>query len=205
MSYDRFAPFYTLVETLVFGRALQKARCAGLGGAAPQSVLIIGDGNGRFLERAAAAWPDAHFVSIDASAGMLQQAKKRVHGGRVRFIHADVIAGLHEVREQTFDVIATHFFLDCFREDTLETLIPALSKMRARSGVWYISDFSDRKLPHRAMLWIMYRFFHTFTETPAQRLPDYRRILLAQGLIPETLGSWRSGFIIAERWRENSG
>ena len=204
MSYDRFAPFYALVETLVFGRALQEARCAGLDGTAPGSVLIIGDGNGRFLERAAAAWPDAYFVSIDASAGMLRQAQNRIHEARVQFILADVDAGLQEIQGHTFDAIVTHFFLDCFREDSLEKLIPALSELRTRSGVWYISDFTERKLAHRAVLWVIYRFFQTFTETTAQCMPDYRRILLAQGLVPETLGSWRSGFIIAERWRENS-
>ena len=119
MSYDRFAPFYRLAETLVFGRALQEARCAGLSGGDPKSVLILGDGNGRYLEQAVLAWPKAEFVSIDASEGMLRQAKKRVGEDRVRFIHADVIAGLQEVQDQNFEVIVTHFFLDCFQEETL--------------------------------------------------------------------------------------
>ena len=201
MSYDRFAPLYRFAETLVFGRALQKARCAGLRGEAPKRVLVIGDGNGRFLEQAVRAWPDAHFVSIDASEGMLRQAKKRVDKDRVRFIHADVVVGLNELENQTFEVIVTHFFLDCFREDSLEKLIPILARMRTKSGVWDITDFSDQSPHHRAMLWVMYRFFHTFTETPAKCLPDYRRILRAQGLVPEHLGSWRSGFVIAQRWR----
>ncbi|MGJ8635068.1 MAG: class I SAM-dependent methyltransferase [Luteolibacter sp.] len=204
MSYDRFAPFYTFAETLVFGRVLQKARCAGLVDTSPKRVLIIGDGNGRFLERAVPVWPDAQFVSIDASAGMLRQAKKRVKGAHVRFIHADVFDGLHEIQGQTFDVIVTHFFLDCFHEKTLQKLIPTLSKMLTDTGVWYVSDFTGRRLHHRAMLWIMYRFFQMFTETPAQRLPDYRKILFAQGLVPETLGSWRLGFVIAERWQKIS-
>ena len=201
MSYDRFAPFYTLLETLFFGSALQKARCAGLGGMAPKNVLVIGDGNGRYLEQAIRAWPDARFVSIDASEGMIQQARKRVDETRVRFLHADAVAGLNELQGQTFDVLVTHFFLDCLCEETLEKLIPKLAEMRTHSGLWDISDFTDRRLHHRAMLWMMYRFFHSFTETPAERLPDYGRILQAHGLVPETLGTWRRGFLIAQRWR----
>ena len=200
MSYDRFAPFYSSVERLVFAGALQKARCAGLDREAPKSVLILGDGNGRYLEQAVRAWPDARFVSIDASEGMLQLAKKRVGQAGVRFIHADVRVGLHEVKDETFELIVTHFFLDCFCEETLEELVPALARMRTKSGVWDVSDFRDRKLSHRVLLWLMYRFFHTFTETPAKRLPDYSKILLAQGMTPETLASWRSGFLIAQRW-----
>ena len=201
MSYDRFAPFYKFAETLVFGRALQEARCAGLDDVSPKSVLIIGDGNGRFLEQAFLAWPDANFVSIDSSEGMMRLAKKRIEGKRVRFIQADVFDGLQEVGDETFEVIVTHFFLDCFREETLEKLIPMIANKRADSGVWDISDFTDQKLRHRALLWAMYRFFHTFTETPAKRLPDYGVILHRQGMLPERLGSWRSGFLIAQRWR----
>ena len=205
MSYDRFAPFYKLVETMVFGRALQEARCAGLGGEAPKSVLIIGDGNGRYLEQAIRAWPEARFVSIDASEGMLKEARKRVGKADVRFIHAEVFAGLEEVRDETFELIATHFFLDCFREETLEKLIPMMANKLADAGRWDISDFTDRRLYHRAMLWLMYRFFHNFTETPAKRLPDYGRILRDQGLVSSTLGSWRAGFVIAQRWRRKRG
>ena len=203
MSYDRFAPFYRTVETLVFGRSLQEARCAGLRGAAPENVLIIGDGNGRFLEQAVSAWPDAKFISIDASAGMVRQAKQRVTSADIRFIQADVFDGLAELKGQTFDAIVTHFFLDCFPEETLEKLIPVLSEKLTDTGAWYVSDFIDRAPHHRAMLWTMYRFFHTFTETPAHRLPNYRKLLTARGFTPESLGSWRTGFIIAERWEKN--
>ena len=204
MGYDQFAPFYKTVETLVYGKALQQARCAGLSAASPESVLVVGDGNGRFLEQAIRAWPDAHFVSVDASEGMLREAKRRVTAPQVKFIHADIFDALHGIEGQTFDVIVTHFFMDCFREDTLERLIPKLLGHLSIAGTWCISDFTNQKFYHRAMLWVMYRFFHTFTETPAQRLPDYRKILVENGLVPENLGSWRLGFIIAELWHQKA-
>ena len=66
MSYTTLAPHYHWLETLTFGRALQAARCACLQAGEevrPQRALLLGDGDGRFLERALRCWPEASWVS----------------------------------------------------------------------------------------------------------------------------------------------
>ena len=58
MSYDTLAPYYRWLEGFTFGGVLQRARCAGLRwwkGESPRRVLLLGDGDGRFLREARAA------------------------------------------------------------------------------------------------------------------------------------------------------
>ena len=201
MSYDRLAGIYHLLEACTFGKVLQKARCAPLQEDAPQHVLILGDGNGRFLEKALQSWPNAFFVSVERSEGMLRQARKRVDSHRVRFVKADVTEGLSHLDHGSFDAVVTHFFLDCFLEDTLKHLIPEVLSKLKHKGCWYISDFTGRQWWQRLSLWIMYGFFHRLTETEADRLSDFQAILMRQSTYPTPLGSWMGGFVIAEKWR----
>lgn len=50
-SFDGLAPWYFLLEKLSFGNQLQKCRLSQLEELKDAtSVLILGDGNGRFLE-----------------------------------------------------------------------------------------------------------------------------------------------------------
>lgn len=45
-------------------------------GANPRVILDVGCGTGRLLRRAAAVWPDAQLVGVDAAARMIQSARK---------------------------------------------------------------------------------------------------------------------------------
>ena len=106
MSYDVLAPLYATLERLTFGRALQRARCAPLlAEVTPSTVLVLGDGDGRFLEQAVGAWPRASFVVVDQSAAMLTMAKQRANRHDVRFLQADVRDGLGVLDSQVYDVV----------------------------------------------------------------------------------------------------
>jgi ubiquinone/menaquinone biosynthesis C-methylase UbiE len=57
----------------------------------PQAVLDLGCGTGRFLRRAALAFPDSQLVGVDASSEMIRVAQSATRGGNnVRFVQAFV-------------------------------------------------------------------------------------------------------------------
>ncbi|RYD31103.1 MAG: class I SAM-dependent methyltransferase, partial [Verrucomicrobiaceae bacterium] len=131
MNFDRMAPHYRWLEFLFAGGTLQRCRTAWLDKVTRcRSVLITGEGDGRFLEACAKRLPEADILCVDASAGMLAQAQKRTQatadcgareGARITFQHA-MLPGWEPPAVQ-FDLIVTHFFLDCFTPEDLRRVV----------------------------------------------------------------------------------
>jgi ubiquinone/menaquinone biosynthesis C-methylase UbiE len=182
-QFDRLAPHYRWMESLLAGRKLQRCRTAFLREIPPpRRVLLAGEGNGRCLIELLRAHPDAHCTCMDASGRMLAIARERLrasglHDRAVEFIHADLreapLLGAH------YDLLVTHFFLDCFPSDQLARLIPRLAAAAEPGANWLLADFCEpasgfRKWRARALLRAMYFFFHHTTRLPARRLtpPD---------------------------------
>ena len=142
MSFDSIAPRYRALETLAFGNALQSARVAFLSEIGnTRRALIAGEGNGHFLEALLRRHPTIRVDCVDASARMLQLAKARVHDdARVRFLHEDLKVWSPE--ENTYDLIVTHFFLDCFVEEEVALIVAKLAQAATADAVWLLSDFS---------------------------------------------------------------
>lgn len=208
MSYDTLAPFYERLETWVFRGALQRARCEVLAsweGPGPREVLLLGEGDGRFLRAAVARWPEARFVVIDFSVGMRRQALRRVELPAVEWIAADVREGLVGRAAASADLVVSHFFLDCFSEATLRAWEPEVRRCLRPRGTWWISEFAADTRWQRLFLWVMYRCFRVATETEASAFPNYANLLDAEGWKREPRNAWWRGFIVAERWKAPLG
>jgi SAM-dependent methyltransferase len=112
VSFDRVAPHYRWLETVVFGNQLQQARGAFVREIRPpRRALIVGEGDGRFLAQLLSTgepWIDC----VEVSAGMIALARKRTCNARVTFIQCD-IRDL-TLCEAQYDLLVSHFFLDCF-------------------------------------------------------------------------------------------
>jgi len=79
MSFDSLAAHYRWMEWLLAGRKLQRCRTAFLRRInPPREVLLLGEGNGRFLEALLQAHPQARVTCVDASAAMLERARARM-------------------------------------------------------------------------------------------------------------------------------
>ena len=149
MGFDRVARAYSMLERLAFGGALQRARTAhldtvvGAGG----DVLLLGDGDGRFLESLLTAAaernvPIGQIVSVDASAVMLELARERVAGlpGADRVLFR--CAAIEEFKPpEGFEasMISAHFFFDCFGDERLAEVVRRLGQGRQRirsTTVW---------------------------------------------------------------------
>jgi ubiquinone/menaquinone biosynthesis C-methylase UbiE len=118
MSKSQFnfvAPIYPALEHLVFGSHLDDARQAFFEDVLKANrVLLVGEGNGRFL-KALIARKSAGFIKVaEKSSVMIHLAKKRAGASRnvaLEFIEADF--RLCQPGKE-FDCIVTHFFLDQF-------------------------------------------------------------------------------------------
>jgi ubiquinone/menaquinone biosynthesis C-methylase UbiE len=196
MNFDVLAPHYRWMEFVAAGEKLQRCRVAFLGRVMDaKKVLILGDGNGRFLLECRRKLPHAKITSVDASARMLALARRRLakndaNNKPVDFICADALAWTPP--ENYFDLVVTHFFLDCFRSEQVEALIRKLARASAPRANWLVADFQTaaKGIPRqrsRAILWMLYKFFRVATR------------LSAAELTPPDVFLQRNGFELHER------
>jgi ubiquinone/menaquinone biosynthesis C-methylase UbiE len=209
MSFDFLAPHYRWLELILAGDKLQRCRTAFLrGDYAPGRVLLLGEGNGRFLLECRQQWPAAQLTCVDSSPRMLELARKRLqrHGldpFRVEYVCADALRW--PLPKSSFDLIVTNFFLDCFGPKDLKELIPTLAKAAVPRATWWLSDFrvpTGRLLRWRALLIhrLMYRFFRVVTRLRAVRLTAPDQLLSASGfeLSERRVSEW--GLLHADCW-----
>jgi tRNA (uracil-5-)-methyltransferase TRM9 len=73
---------------------------------APESVLDVGCGNGRFASILARRWPDAAYTGVDASEALLELAEARPdRPQRSRFERRDVVADPAQLPAAAFDLV----------------------------------------------------------------------------------------------------
>ena len=210
MSFDRLAPHYRWMEWLLAGGKLQRCRTAFIGEIpAPRDVLMMGEGNGRCLIEMLRAFPTARFVCADASARMLECARARVRqaglgDATIEFIHADALGW--QPPGVRFDLLVTHFFLDCFTAEQLASLLPRLAAAAAPDARWLLADFCEpssgfAKWRARRILQVMYFFFRRVTRLSALTLTPPDTFLERSGfaLCERRLSDW--GLLHSDLWR----
>lgn len=210
MSFDAIAPWYRTLERIAFGDGLQRGRTACLGEiVAPRRTLIVGEGNGRFLCELVRLHPGVEVDCVDASQAMLQLARKRLErespeaGPRVRFLHHDLTSWSPPVRH--YDLVVTHFFLDCFAETELAAIVGKLAQATTENAHWLLADFcvpakGVARLHARAWLTVMYRFFRLSAGIDARQLLDPSPFLREEGFALARQHSFRHGMLKSEMW-----
>ena len=184
MNCDWIAPYYELFERAAFGGRLQRHRVAYLDAAADKrKALVLGDGDGRFTQELARAYPELYIDCVEMSAGMVREARKRV-GLRVNLIQRDVFD--LALTPEAYDVVFTHFFLDCFDVNQLASLMARVSRGLTRDAVWIVSDFRNAERGWRKLftgIWLktMYLFFRLTTGLQISGLPGHGAALESAG------------------------
>jgi ubiquinone/menaquinone biosynthesis C-methylase UbiE len=207
VSFDAVAPWYRTLETVAFGDALQRARLACLAEIQPPTrVLIVGEGNGRFLLELLRMHPSTEIDCVDASGRMLELARQRIGDecNRVRFLHRDITAWAPP--EGNYDLIVTHFVLDCFPSDQLAEMVETLSRAATADANWLLADFSlpargFARIRARAWLAVMYRFFRLAARIEAKELVDPSSFLRANGFVLFNEHRFRGDILRSQRWR----
>src|SRR5262252_9036925 len=114
MSFDRLAKHYSAMEWLLAGRKLQACRTAFLEEAAKaRSIMLVGEGHGKFLEVLCRAAPEAEICYVDASAEMTRVARSRIRRAGIRDQHVQFFSVpiMEFEPRRKFELIVTHFFL----------------------------------------------------------------------------------------------
>ena len=210
MNADRIASSYRWLEYAAFGRALERARFDFLSRATDaRRVLILGEGDGRFLARLLGCNRYATVAVIESSARMIQLARRRIppdQQSRVEFHHMDAVS--HRLPEGPFDLAVTHFFLDVLNCRDVEAVILKISMLLSPGALWLVSEFQEplegaRRL--HAQLWLraMYGFFSATTGLGVSKLPPYRDVLVRCGLAEIDYRERRLGLIRSQFWRKS--
>lgn len=209
MSFDNLAPYYRSMERWTAGGRLQKARTAFLEVIpVPRRILTVGEGHGPFLLECCRRFPEASIVCVDASAAMMVQAKDALKKGglsdaRVQWVRADALTW--EPPAASFDLIVTHFFLDCFTEAQISTLIPRLAEAADRHASWLLADFQVpqglwRGLRSKSILAMLYLFFGMVTRVPARKLVIPDPFLQAAGWRLQKRVEYEWGLLKSDWW-----
>jgi SAM-dependent methyltransferase len=188
-SFDWVARPYETAERWVFGKALEQTRRAHLDALATcRRVLILGEGDGRFLSWLLQANPGCEVDVVDGSRRMLELARARtaLDSKRVRFMYRRIGDSRSIDTRPPYDLLVTQFFLDCFEEPELTNVVTELTELCGPDAVWLYADFHPgrtwmQRLRSRLWLWILYRVFRALTEIRAGRWVDPIPALRARG------------------------
>lgn len=205
-NFDRLAPVYRWMEALTFGPWLWWCRCAFLRemrGA--RRALVLGDGDGRFTARLLRDDPTVTVDAVDISPAMLRALLKRAgkHAGRVRTTVSDLRSWLPD--EVEYDLVVTHFFLDCLTMEEVEVLARKVRPYLAPRALWVVSEFAVPetwfgRLLARPLVRLLYWAFGWLTGLAVRRLPDYACALRRTGFELQNRKVWWAGLLVSEVW-----
>ena len=201
------------MEYLSFGPMLERCRfyflanCLGA-----RRGLILGDGDGRFTARLLATNLTVQIDAVDGSVAMLAELKRRAlatedEEGRLRTIHADLRSFIPD--RDGYDLIVSHFFLDCLTDEDLERMVARIVPHLAPDATWIISEFSIpqkcwRRIAAGALIRFLYFAFKTMTHLDVRRIPDYASVLANNGFFRQQQVQFLGGVLSAELWRKNA-
>jgi len=199
------------MEFLTFGPLLALTRRTFLARIANASrALVLGDGDGRFIASLLRANPSVHVDAVDASSAMLEALLRRAgpNADRVQIHLADVRAWQPPAAAGPYDLIATHFFLDCLTTEEIQSLATTLRPAVSRSAQWVVSDFAIPpgllgRLLARPLVAGLYFSFGLLTGLVIRTLPDHVSALRQAGITLLERRSRLGGMLIAELWSIN--
>ena len=211
-NFDLIARHYRWFEYLTLGKALENCRNHYL----PQLLdrrhaLVLGDGDGRFLAQLLKQNPNLHADAVDISAAMLQLLRKRCKAVmpntavRLRTHQANALTFPLEASEASYDLVVTHFFLDCLTQPKLEALMARITPALTPGALWLISDFriptGPMRLPANFIVRALYLAFRVLTGLRTTRLPDHSTPLTQSGLIRIAHQHRLAGLLTTELWQ----
>jgi SAM-dependent methyltransferase len=206
-DFDRLALVYRWMEWLTFGPFLSRCRCAFLHRLSQhQRALILGDGDGRFTASLLTYNPAVLVDAVDASHVMLSELLRRArpHRSRVQIQAADIRAW--EPPRAAYDLVVTHFFLDCFTTDEVASLAAQIRSRMRPDAAWIVSEFAfpaNRfgRFIARPLIWFLYRAFGVLTGLRIRALPDHRKALSQSGFILKHRQKRLGGLLVSEWWQ----
>jgi ubiquinone/menaquinone biosynthesis C-methylase UbiE len=203
VNCDPIARWYRWFEYIGFGGELERRREAFVRDVADaRRILVLGDGDGRFLVKLVEQNQGASIDYVDLSFRMLALARTRA-GDSVTYHHAD--ARSMPLPTGEYDLIVTHFFMDCFDQPDAELLIARLAAAAKAQSRWLVSEFRQpdrgwRAIWARAWLSTLYFFFRVTTGLTTTSLIDHHPLLERAGFRLSRQQSSRFNLLASELW-----
>jgi hypothetical protein len=209
-NFDRLARPYRWLEYISFGPLLHRTRCAFLPQlAGVRHALILGDGDGRFTAQLLRANPHVRVTAVDGSPAMLSALMRNAAGNAARV--TAVCADLRHWRPQSspetaYDLIATHFFLDCLTTADVAALAQRIRPALASRALWAVSDFAIPatrfgRFIAAPLVALLYRAFGVLTGLRIVHLPDHSAALTGAGFTLQDRTTRLYGLLFSELWR----
>lgn len=206
-NFDRLAGLYRWMEWTTFGPWLGLCRRAFLPAMkTARHALVLGDGDGRFTAALLRANRAVEVDAVDASPAMLRALERRAgrHRSRVRTCTADARRWTPE--SSGYDLVVTHFFLDCLTTDEVRALAARIRPALAANAMWVVSEFAipegaGGRLVARPLIALLYSAFGLLTGLRVRRLPDHPSALGLAGFALVERRIWLGGLLAAEMWR----
>jgi ubiquinone/menaquinone biosynthesis C-methylase UbiE len=209
-DFDRLAHIYRWMELASFGPWLHWCRCTFVDEVADRRrALFLGDGDGRFTARLLHLNREIQIEAIDASSAMLSELLRHAgpNADRVRTWNADARNWCPQ--NPPFDLVVTHFFLDCLTTAEIESLVAKVSTAVTPSAKWLLSEFAIPtglygQLFARPLIRSLYWAFGRLTGLRIRNLPDHRAALRRSGLSLIAKRHWLGGLLVSELWSFNA-
>ena len=204
MNCDPIARWYRWLEYVGFGSELERRRRALLPEVAgARRALVLGEGDGRFLVRLVEQNRGASIDYVDLSGRMLDLARRRAGTDSVNYIQGDALTIY--LPPGKYDLVVTHFFLDCFDEETAARMVKRVSESARPRAQWLISEFRQPKSGWQAAwarIWLtaLYLFFRITTGLKTRRLVDHHPLLAKHGFRLKRAESALFGLLASELW-----
>jgi hypothetical protein len=206
-NFNHLARIYRWMEWLSFGPWLSRCRKSFLGRLTDRRrALILGDGDGRFTASLLRENPHIEIDALDASGAMLRALLRRAepHRERIRTVLADV-RQWRPPSDRSYDLVATHFFLDCLTTEEVLRLADAVRPALAVNALWVVSEFAIPKsgfgrLVAKPLVTALYGAFGMLTGLEVRRLPDFHVALRAAGFSPIERRNFLHGLLVSETW-----
>ncbi len=205
-NFNRLAHVYRWMEVVSFGPWLERCRCAFLASLSHcERALVIGDGDGRFTERLLRVNPHIRVDAVDASSAMLRELFRRAGADANRVNATCLDAREFQPESSSYDLVVTHFFLDCLTTSEVESLAFTLHASLSPSARWIISEFAIPsgwygQLIARPLIRILYWMFGLLTGLKVHSLPNYRDALKRSGFEMVTERKLLGGLLVNEVW-----
>jgi ubiquinone/menaquinone biosynthesis C-methylase UbiE len=210
-NFDRIARAYCWLETIMFGKKLSQCRCSFLDELRScRNALVIGDGDGRFTARLLERNRTIHVDAVDSSSAMLRvlvrNAGRNAH--RVSTHHSD--AREFTPPDPPYDLIVTHFFLDCLTSEEVTAIAERIRKCAGSSSRWIASEFAIPDnwfgtIVARPVVTGLYLAFGLLTGLRVFRLPDYREAMARAGFKVSSVRPFIGGMLVSEMWIRATG
>lgn len=208
-NFNRLARIYRWMEWCTFGPWLWRCRCAFLPNlGVPRHALVLGDGDGRFTARLLSQHPALLVDAVDCSSAMLSELTRRSAPNAAR-----IQPHLADAREwqpvaEHYDLIATHFFLDCLSTGEVASLAARVKSHVTPDSLWLVSEFAVPKgwfgkFVARPLVSLLYWAFRFLTGLKIRRLPDHRDALADAGFSLIRERRFLQGLLVSELWTPN--